>query len=155
VVEHFAGPAADAVQGQGLVLITAAPDADNKDWDLLSAVLEAGLQAELERRGFDVTQDDKRESLVGEEGIVHGRTVGGRLVLSGTTAAKPTTNLAGKPLATVDSLTPAERSAYQELDDRRSTTQLTPAEHTHWNQLKAKSVFLWLFYVPGPAHGGP
>ena len=148
-VGQFAAPAAEAIAGRGLVLITASlPNVSNGRWTLETSAIESGLQAELARRGLDVTTTNARLILVGQDGVVGDRPIAGRLIVTALTGARPADASGATTLATSDSLSPAERHEYQTLDERHDRGHLTPTELARWEELKGEAVLYRLTYRP-------
>ena len=152
VVEQFADPASAAIGDAGLVLVAAGPtDATNSAWWLETTAIVSGLQAELQRRGFDVVADDDQEFAVGREHVVRGRAVDLRLVVSADTSVVPVAD----PVTTVstyDYLDPDDRRRYQELDRKGGTVPPTPlegAELSDWIAFRGQAVQYRLTVLPG------
>jgi hypothetical protein len=152
VVEHFARPAADAVSGHGLVLVTSPPtELTNAAWALETSAIETGLQTELQRRGVDVTTDNDREFLVGPDHVIGDRRADVRLVVTADTSVEPVID-PETTLASFDYLTPEERSEYQALDRKGGTVPPTPLVGTdlyRWGDLRSRAVVYTLTMVPG------
>ncbi len=151
VVERFADPAASAASGRGLVLLTAGPvDPTNSAWFLETSAIETGLQAELQRRGFDVVTSDDRAFLVGDDRVVGDRQVGIHLVVSADTGVRPDVDPA-TTLASFDYLTLDDRREYQALDAKGGTVPPTPlvgAELYRWGDLRTRAVVYELSVAP-------
>jgi hypothetical protein len=148
-VGRLAGPAERAVRGRGLVLVTASPVSEaTSHWILDISAIESGLQAELQRRGVDVATTDDRAVLVGARRVLHGRIPGARLVVQADVGATPNRHPVPGTIGVFDSLSPADRRAFQGLEARRSSGhRLGPRDLARLLDLESRAVLYRLVFL--------
>jgi len=149
VTEQFLPTAEKAIDGKGRILIST----EGKGFGV--SAIAFGLQAELERLGYDVVAPDFRAFPVGDRRAVQGRPIDGRLVIADEAGLLKRIDGGGNPLSTFDSLTPSERKELKALRDKAKTNgdQMSTVDRDRLTELGNRSDRYGLFFELGAGSG--